>query len=83
MITHILLKCLSFQLSFTARKWPDCGEDSSTVFQREIQPPAEIPSPSLSASGTGTKTHLPAFRSKSLILIDQLALGGFCQLTEH
>ena len=66
---------MSFQLSFTVRKWPDCGENSSTVFQREIQPPAEIPSSSLPTSGTRTETHLPAFRSNELTLINQLVIG--------
>lgn len=66
---------MSSQLSFTVRKWSDCGENSSTVFQREIQPPAEISSSSLPTSGTRTETHLPAFRSNELVLINQLDMG--------
>lgn len=73
---------VSLQLSFTVRKWPDCGENSSTVLQREIQPPAEVSSSALPASGTGTETHLPAFRSKELILISQLVIGRQCLFAE-
>lgn len=52
-----------FQLSFAVRKWPDCGENCSTVFQRKVRSSAEVPPPSLSASGAGAEAYVPAARS--------------------
>lgn len=52
-----------FQLSFTVRKWPNCGENSSTIFQRKVYSSAEVPTPSLSASGAGAETYVSATRS--------------------
>lgn len=63
-----------FQLSFTARKWPDCGENSSTVFQRKVYSSAEVPAPSLSASGAGAETYLPATRSNVFRLLTNILL---------
>lgn len=81
-ISANFLKYVYFQLSSAVRKRANCGENSSTVFQREVQPPAEIPSSALPASGTGTETHLPAFRSNAHILLNQLRMGGRHRLAQ-
>lgn len=60
------VSCLC-QVSPAAGEWSDSGVHSGPVLQAEIQPAAEIPSPTLSAGWPGAEAHVPA-------------LGGECWL---
>ncbi len=49
-----------FQVPFAVGERPNCRTNSSSVFQREVQPAAQIPPPALPSGGPGAETHLPA-----------------------
>lgn len=51
---------ISYQVSSPARKWADSRMYSGAVLQAEVQPAAKIPPLTLSTSGTGAETYLPA-----------------------
>lgn len=48
------------QVPLTARKRPSHGVHSSSVFQAEVQPAAQVSTFTVPASRAGTEAHLPS-----------------------
>lgn len=61
---------MTTQVSSPAWKWADSRMYSGPVLQAEIQLAAQIPSPALSTSGTGTKAHLSTTGGKDVVRED-------------